>query len=154
MSCNMDLVEWMEDCYREKELEKNKININCVIYNNLNIKNNKTNDNIIYYKGQKKGRKDSLIKSYSTLYLERYKTQEYKYIGLVTNVEKINDFPINEFKLIIDKNYIHNGYQSGDILHYVEGLKKGKGSYWSKRSSLINLGFKDKGNMAEGIISV
>lgn len=68
--------------------------------------------------------------------------------------DKINISPINEFKLMIDKNYIHNNYKSGDILHYVKGLKKGKGSYWSKRSSLINLGFKDKGNMAEGIISV
>ena len=150
----MEIVEWMEECYREKEINDNKININCVIYNNLNIKNNKTNDNFIYYKGQKKGKKDHLIKSYKTLYLEKYKNQEYKYIGLVTNVEKINDYPINIFKLMIDKNYIHNNYKSGDILHYVEGLKKGKGSYWSKRSSLINLGFKDKGNMAEGIISV
>ena len=149
----MEIVEWMERCYREKE-NNDKINIKCVIYNNLNIKNNTINDNIVYYKGQKKGRKDSLIKSYKTLYLERHKIQEYKYIGLVTSVEKINDYPINLFKLKIDKNYIHNNYKSGDTLHYVEGLKKGKGSYWSKRSSLINLGFKDKGNMAEGIISV
>lgn len=120
MSCNMDLVEWMEECYRDEEM-RDKININCIIYNNFNIKNNKTNDNFIYYKGQKKGRKDSLIKSYKTLYLERHKIQEYKYIGLVTNVEKINDYPINLFKLKIDKNYIHNNYKSGDILHYVKG---------------------------------
>ena len=53
----MEIVEWMEECYREKEINDNKININCVIYNNLNIKNNKTNDNFIYYKGQKKGKK-------------------------------------------------------------------------------------------------
>tara|TARA_B110000902_G_C14039174_1_gene487139 strand:- start:194 stop:643 length:450 start_codon:yes stop_codon:yes gene_type:complete len=149
----MDIVEWMDECYRDKE-KRDKIIINCVIYNNLNIKNNKTTDTFVYYKGQKKGRKDSLIKSYSTLYLERRRNKEYNYIGLVTNVEKINDYPINEFKLTIDKNYIHNEYQSGDILHYVESLRKGKGSYWSKRSSLIKLGFKDKGNMAEGIISV
>ena len=35
-----------------------------------------------------------------------------------------------------------------------DGLNKGKGSYWAKKSSLLRLGFYASGNMAEGIIPV
>ena len=48
---------------------------------------------------------------------------------------------------------IQNGYQSGDKLFLVDGLKLGKGLLGNfKRSSLLRLGFYDNGNMAEGII--
>ena len=153
MSCSIELLNWMEGRYAEN-------NIDCVIYNNVhNIGNNvvyddRIVDDNVYYKGQNKGRKDSLIKAETTLYLEKHRKTEYIYVGLIVGVELVSKIPINEFKLIIDRKHIQNGYKSGDILNYVEGLKKGKGSYWAKRSSLINLGFTDKGNMAEGIIPV
>jgi hypothetical protein len=135
--------------------------IECVIYNNVYNKGTRTkyndkiiNDDTVYYKGQTKGRKDKYIIPMKTLYLEKHRGNEYIYVGLVTKVDLISRIPINEFKLSIDKNHIQNGYQSGDKLILVEGLMKGKGSYWAKRSSLLRLGFYDKGNMAEGIIPV
>ncbi len=134
--------------------------IDCVIYNNVYNKGTRTKYNdkivndVVFYKGQTKGRKDKYIIPMQTLYLEKYRGNEYIYIGLVAKVDLISRIPINEFKLSIDKNHIQNGYQSGDKLFLVDGLKKGKGSYWAKRSSLLRLGFYDKGNMAEGIIPV
>ena len=135
--------------------------IECVIYNNVHNKGTRIkyndkiiNDNTVYYKGQTKGRKDKYITDMQTLYLEKHRGNEYIYIGLVTQVDLVSRIPINEFKLSIDKNHIQNGYKSGDKLILVDGLKKGKGSYWAKRSSLLRLGFYDKGNMAEGIIPV
>jgi hypothetical protein len=137
------------------------IKIDCVIYNNIYNKglqakyNDKIiNDNTVYYKGQTKGRKDKYITPMSTIYLEKHRGDEYIYIGLVTHVDLVSRIPINEFKLSIDKNHIQNGYQSGDKLTLFDVLKKGKGSYWAKRSSLLRLGFYDNGNMAEGIIPV
>tara|TARA_B100000287_G_C20449104_1_gene708746 strand:+ start:338 stop:826 length:489 start_codon:yes stop_codon:yes gene_type:complete len=138
------------------------VKIDCVIYNNVYNKgiitkyNDKiiNDDDIVYYKGQTKGRKDKYILPNTTIYLEKHRGNEYIYIGLVTQVDLISRIPINEFKLSIDKNHIQNGYQSGDKLILVDGLKKGKGSYWAKRSSLLRLGFYDNGNMAEGIIPV
>ena len=134
--------------------------INCIIYNNVYNKGTRTkyNDKIIndtvFYKGQTKGRKDKYIIPMNTLYLEKHRDNEYIYIGLVTHVDLISRIPINEFKLSIDKNHIQNGYKSGDKLLLFDGFKKGKGSYWAKRSSLLRLGFYDRGNMAEGIIPV
>jgi hypothetical protein len=134
--------------------------INCIIYNNVYNKGTRTkyNDKIIndtvFYKGQMKGRKDKYIIPMNTLYLEKHRDNEYIYIGLVTHVDLISRIPINEFKLSINKNHIQNGYKSGDKLILFDGLKKGKGSYWAKRSSLLRLGFYDSGNMAEGIIPV
>ena len=138
------------------------VKIDCVIYNNVYNKgiitkyNDKiiNDDDIVYYKGQTKGRKDKYILPNTTIYLEKHRGNEYIYIGLVTQVDLISRIPINEFKLSIDKNHIQNGYQSGDKLLLFDGLKRGKGSYWAKRSSLLRLGFYDKGNMAEGIIPV
>ena len=34
----MEIVEWMEECCHEKEINDNKININCVIYNRSEYK--------------------------------------------------------------------------------------------------------------------
>lgn len=136
--------------------------IESIIYNNVyNIGNTKKYkykdkiiDDIIYYSGQNSGRCDHLIKEKRTLYLEKHRGQEYIYIGLVDTVEKVETYPINIFKLKIDKTHIQNGFKSGDKLNYIDGLKKGKGSYWAKRSSIINLGFKDIGNMCSGIIKI
>lgn len=137
------------------------VKIDCVIYNNVYNKGTRTkyndkivNENTVYYKGQTKGRKDKYIIPMNTLYLEKHRGNEYIYIGLVTQVDLVSRIPINEFKLSIDKNHIQNGYQSGDKLLLFDGLKRGKGSYWAKRSSLLRLGFYDNGNMAEGIIPV
>ena len=69
--------------------------------------------------------------------------------------KRIQGSPINEFKLTLDFSHEQNGYKSGDKLEYVEGVKKGKGSCWTKRSALIRLGFaSDKGNFVSGIIPV
>lgn len=136
------------------------IKIECVIYNNIYNRGTRTKYNdkningMIFYKGQTKGRKDKYIKPMKTLYLEKHRNNEYIYIGLITNCDIVSEYPINEFKLLIDKKHIQNGYKSGDKLEYLEELNKGRGSYWSKRSSLLRLGFYDKGNMAEGIIPV
>ena len=139
---------------------KKDVTIDCVIYNNVYNKGTRTKyhdkiiDDIVFYKGQTKGRKDKYIVPMKTLYLEKHKGNEYKYIGLVTHVDIVTRIPINEFKLIIDREFIQNGYISGDNLNHINELKKGKGSYWAKRSSLLRLGFHDRGNMAEGIIPV
>lgn len=137
------------------------INITCVIYNNVYNKGTRIkyndkiiNNNTVYYKGQIKGRKDKYILPMQTLYLEKHRNNEYIYIGLVTHVDLISRIPINEFKLSINNNHIQNGYKSGDKLILFDGLNKGKGSYWAKKSSLLRLGFYASGNMAEGIIPV
>ena len=164
MSCQPELLDWLEECYEEVEqkriaVEKERT-IDCVIYNNVHNRGigvgyeDIVEENVVKYKGQTKGKKDSLIKANTTLYLEKYTGAEYRYMGLVTSVKCISTTPINTFELIIDYKYIHNGYASGDHLQYVEGVKKGRGSCWGKRSSLIRLGFSDKGNMVEGIIPV
>ena len=133
------------------------VEIDCVIYNNtkVNYYNNRTLEGVVHYKGQNSGRQDNLIKAGKTLYLEKPGNDVCTYVGLVTGVELISTSPINEFKLTLDFSHEQNGYKSGDKLEYVEGVKKGKGSCWTKRSALIRLGFaSDKGNFVSGIIPV
>jgi len=134
-----------------------EVEISCVIYNNtkVNYYNNRTLDGVVHYKGQNSGRQDSLIKAGKTLYLEKPGNEVCTYVGLVTGVEFTSTSPINEFKLTLDLSHEQNGYKSGDKLEYVEGVKKGRGSCWTKRSALIRLGFaSDKGNFVSGIIPV
>ena len=138
------------------------VTISCIVYNNVNNKgvsnysyNDKREGNIVNYKGQKSGYNDKYMVSRKTLYLEKDKSQEYRYVGLVTDVNLIQRNPgkiPDDYELTLDLNYIHNGYKSGDLLYHIDDLPKGKGSYWCKRSSLRRLGMKDKGNMLYGII--
>ena len=133
------------------------VEIDCVIYNNtkFNYYNDHTLDGVVHYKGQNSGRQDSLIKAGKTLYLEKPGNDVCTYVGLVTGVELTSTTPIYEFKLTLDFSHEQNGYKSGDKLEYVEGVKKGKGSCWTKRSALIRLGFStEKGNFVSGIIPV
>ena len=135
------------------------VEIDCVIYNNTKVKhyNDRVLEGVVYYKGQNSGRQDSLIQAGKTLYLERSGADVYTYVGLVTGKELISSSPINEFKLTLDCAHEHNGCKSGDKLEYAEGVKKGKGSCWTKRSSLIRLGLSPatgKGNFVSGIMAV
>ena len=133
------------------------VEIDCVIYNNAKVKhyNDRVLEGVVYYKGQNSGRQDNLIKAGKTLYLERSGVDVYTYVGLVTEKELTSSSPINEFKLTLDFSHEQNGCKSGEKLEYVEGVKKGKGSCWTKRSSLIRLGFVAKtGNFVSGIIPV
>ena len=131
----------------------------CVIYNNVKVKryNDRVLEGVVYYKGQNSGRQDNLIQAGKTLYLERSGVDVYTYVGLVTKKELTSIYPINEFKLTLDCEHEHNGCKSGEKLEYVEGVKKGKGSCWTKRSSLIRLGLSPatgKGNFVSGIMAV
>ena len=153
MSCSPEVLEWLEQCYNEDK----KVNIDCVIYNNANngIYDDKTLDETIYFDGQKCGRNDHLIKANTTLYLEKYKGDEvWTYIGLITSVNIESRVPINKFKLKINRAHIHNGLVSGTRLYHFNGVKKGRGSCWTKRSSLEGLGFHGDGDVQPGIISV
>jgi len=141
---------------------RKNVPITCVVYNNVNNKgiseysyNDKRNGNIVQYKGQNSGYNDKHMVSGRTLYLEKDKSQEYKYIGLVEEVNLIQRNPdkiADDYELKLNLNHVHNGYKSGDILYHIDDLPKGKGSYWCKRSSLRRLGMKDEGNMLYGII--
>jgi hypothetical protein len=142
---------------------KKNISISCVVYNNVKHTgisdykyDDRRSDNIVNYKGQKHGRFDNCIVGGSTLYLEKDNEQEYKYIGLVTSVNCIDKTYIsgkpNEYELILDFDYIHNGYKFGDKLEYVNEIPRGRGSGCFKKSSLWRLGLDYSGNMMSGII--
>ena len=141
---------------------KRNVPISCVVYNNVtnsgvaNYKyNDKREDTIVYYKGQKSGRDDHYIVGGSTLYLEKAKEDEYRYIGLVKSVDLIHRYPIgtpNEYKITLDLNHVHNGYKSGDKLHYVDGIPRGRGKYCFKNSSLHRLSLDGYGSFMSGII--
>ena len=71
------------------------ITISCIVYNNVNNKgvsnysyNDKRNGNIVNYKGQKSGYNDKYMVSRKT-FAEKDKSQEYRYVGLVTDVNLI-----------------------------------------------------------------
>ena len=139
---------------------KKSIHIDCIIFNNKNgiehyqYNNDREKDTLIYH-GQKKGRSDKYIVEGRTLYLERDKsTNEYNYIGLIKEVSVKRKNDINIFIIKLDRNYIHNGYKSGDKLKYINTIKKGKGSYCFKKTALVRLGFKIQGNLCSGILQV
>ena len=138
------------------------IKVECVIYNNVKNTGNsyykyedKREEDIVHFEGQKKGRDDHLMIGGSSLYLERIsKYDVYRYIGLVTNVELVErniDAP-NIYKLRLDRNHIHNGYKSGDKLNYVDGIPRGCGKFCIKNSSLHRLSLTGEGSMMSGII--
>ena len=139
------------------------IHIRCIIFNNkygiqhYRYGDHLDKDTLVYY-GQKKGRADKYIVKEETIYLEKDKiSNEYYYIGLIKDflVEKENNINnINKFNISLDRNYIHNGYKSGDKSKYINTIQKGKGSYCFKKSALINLGFKIQGNLCSGILPV
>tara|TARA_B110000967_G_scaffold117717_1_gene120399 strand:- start:413 stop:1237 length:825 start_codon:yes stop_codon:yes gene_type:complete len=139
--------------------QESMVEIDCVIYNNAKVKHytDRVLDGVVYYKGQNSGRQDNLIQAKKTLYLERSGVDVYTYVGLITEKELTSISPINEFKLTLDRTHEHNGCKSGEKLEYVEGVKKGKGSCWTKKSSLIRLGLSPatgRGNFVSGIMAV
>ena len=160
MSCSPELLEWLEECYNEDK-KHNNVKIDCVIYNNIHntgtgvVYNDKALGDTIYYDGQKSGKKDHLIKAKTTLYLEKDTGDEWIYRGLITDVNIISRVHINKFKLKVDRSHIHNGISDGTRLYHVKGINKGRGSCWTKKSSLSRLGFFFHDiNAMEGIIPV